>query len=66
MLNEYQNSEVGKVAVYESANGPVNVLEFYAFRGDIMGSLGACVGLLFFLTAVFAWLCAIGLAFVSF
>jgi hypothetical protein len=52
MLNQYSDSAVGRYPAYVTQSGPVNVLDFYGMKGDIMGSLGACVGLLALLELV--------------
>jgi len=55
MLNQYQDSDVGSTLAFFNDDGqPVTVLEFYGMRGDVMGSLGACVGLLAALVFSFA------------
>ena len=56
MLNQYQDSAVGRVPAYvDPATGTqIAVLDFYGIRGDVMGSLGACVALLAGLVLLFA------------
>jgi len=56
MLNQYQDSAVGRVPAYidPSTGTQITVLDFFGMRGDIMGSLGACVALLAALVLSFA------------
>jgi len=58
MLNQYSDSAPGQVKAFQIYSGnvsvPVTVLDFYGMRGDIMGSLGACVALLATTTLSFA------------
>jgi hypothetical protein len=47
MLNQFQDTESGAAGVFfNEENEAENVLEFYAMEGPIMGSIGACIGLL--------------------
>ena len=55
MLNQYQENPNGKVSLFYGEDGlPMNVLEFYSLDGPIMGSIGACLGLLGVLIAIFS------------
>jgi len=55
MLNQYQENPNGKVSLFYGEDGlPMNVLEFYSLDGPIMGSIGACLGLLGVLIAFFS------------
>jgi len=56
MNNQYRDSEVGKAGVYwdEDAGKAVTVLDFYGMEGSVMGSAGACIGLLAAITLSFA------------
>ena len=64
MLNQYSDSAVGRYPAYVTESGPVNVLDFYGMKGDIMGSLGACVGLLALLVLIFATCGAFSIAYI--
>ena len=59
------DSETGQVKVFFDANGnPQNVLEFYGFSAPIMGSIGACLGMLSVLLAVFSAIGVLALIFI--
>ena len=71
MLNQYSDSAVGRYPAYVTQSGPVNVLDFYGMKGDIMAhqgepmmSLGACVGLLALLVLIFATCGAFSIAYI--
>lgn len=66
MLNQYTDTEVGRYPAFfdESTGAPTNVLDFYGMEGSIMGSLGACIGLLALCTFIFASCGAVILTFV--
>jgi len=68
MLNVYQDSSLGDIPVFlsdkEDNSSAFTVLEFYGLEGSVMGSLGACIGLLSTLIAIFAVLGVLGLAFI--
>ena len=65
MLNQFQDQVNGELPVFFGDGGePLNVLEFYGMRPPIMGSVGACLGLLVALLGVFAVLGILGLKFV--
>jgi hypothetical protein len=67
MVNNYSDSETGKVPVFSDADGnPQNVLEFYGFdEGPIMNSVGACLGLLSVLLLCFATLGVLALIYIK-
>jgi len=59
MLNNYKDSETGRVPVFLDANGnQATVLEFYGLDDSVMSNIGFCFGLLTALLAVFS-LCGI-------
>lgn len=66
MLDNYRDSATSKVPVFFDANGnPQTVLEFYGMtEGPIMDSIGACLGLLTLLLAVFTFLGVLALAYI--
>ena len=66
MLNQYQDSDVGRVLAYidDSSGKQLTVLDFYGIHGEIMGSLGACVGLLAALVLSFATCGALSIGFI--
>ena len=66
MLNQYQDSPVGRVPAYidPSTGTQITVLDFFGIRGDIMGSLGACVGLLAALVLLFAVCGALAIGYI--
>ena len=54
MLDNYADSVAAEVYVFFDKNGnPQTILEFYGLTDGIMGSIGACIGLLFALVGVF-------------
>jgi hypothetical protein len=65
MLDNYRDSVTSDVAVFFDANGnPQSVLEFYGMTDGIMGSVGACIGLLALLLAVFTFLGVLALVYI--
>jgi hypothetical protein len=67
MLNNYgQDAATSSVAVFFDADGnPQTVLEFYGMtEGPIMDSIGACLGLLTLLLAVFTVLGVLALVYI--
>lgn len=65
MLDNYRDSATSNVAVFFDANGnPQTVLEFYGMTDGIMGSIGACLGLLSLLLAVFTVLGVLALVYI--
>lgn len=65
MLNNYQGQTIGEtLAFFDDAGQGITVLEFYGLRGSIMGSIGACVGMLAVCTFVFALLGALTISYV--
>lgn len=65
MLNNYSDSATAEVAVFFDAKGnPLSVLEFYGMTDGVMGSVGACIGLLTLLLAVFTVLGILALVYI--
>ena len=66
MVDNFQNSKTGSVAVYVDAEGnPQTVLEFYSLdSGPIMNSAGACLGMLTALLGFFTVLGVLTLSFI--
>ena len=65
MLDNYADSVTADVAVFFDKNGnPQTVLEFYGMTDGIMGDLGACLGLLSALLAVFTVLGVLALVYI--
>ena len=55
MLNQYQDSSLGDIVVFLGDDGEgFTILDFYGLEGSIMGSIGACIGLLAVLIGIFA------------
>lgn len=67
MLNQFKDSDVGKSTLFfkDDTSGALTVLEFYGLHGSIMGSLGACLGILAGLCLLFGALGALSLTFIS-
>ena len=67
MNDNFKNgTKAGDSLVFLSENNePVTVKEFYGFRGDIMGSTAACLGMLAMLTLIFATCGAASLHYVQ-
>ena len=65
MVDNYIDADTGRLPVFfDGAGNPVNVLEFYGMsEGPVMDSVGACVGMLAMITALFGGL---GMAAVTF
>lgn len=62
MLNQFQGEESGEMPIYYGVDGePVNILQFYGLEGAIMGSIGACLGLLSVLIGFFSLVGVFGL-----
>lgn len=67
MLNQFAGEENGMLPVfYDGGNGQAqNVLEFYGMQqGTVMGSIGACLGLLSGLIVAFSLVGVLGLKFI--
>lgn len=64
MLNQFQNKENGEVPIFFQNGEAVNILEFYGFEGPVMGSVGACLGLLSSLIVIFSVVGILGLIFI--
>ena len=55
MNNQFRDSSVGNITGFANSDGRlVDVLEFYAIEGPVMGSFWACTGFLAMLTLSFA------------
>ena len=61
MLNQFQGEESGSVPIYYSDGQPVDILDFYGIKGPVMGSIGACLGLLSGLIVFFSLVGVLGL-----
>jgi len=62
MLNNYQDSSVGEVAVFFDSNGAsINVLEFYGLDDGFMSNMGALLGVLAGLVIFFGLMGALAL-----
>lgn len=62
MINQFQGEENGEVPIYTGENGEAaNILQFYGIEGNIMGSMGACLGLLAGLIGIFSIIGLMGL-----
>jgi ATP-binding cassette subfamily G (WHITE) protein 2 len=65
MLNQFEGEENGSLPVFYGENGEAqNILEFYGLEGDVMGSIGACLGLLSGLIGFFSLIGVVGLKFI--
>ena len=66
MLNQFAGEENGMLPVfYDGDNGQAqNILAFYGMEGSIMGSIGACLGLLSGLIIAFSLVGVLGLKFI--
>ena len=55
MLNQFAGEENGSLPIFYGEDGEArNILEFYGLEGSVMGSIGACLGLLSGLIGIFA------------
>ena len=65
MINQFQGKENGEIPIFYSDDGePFNILQFYGIEGKIMGSIGACLGLLSAIIVFFALIGMMGLKYV--
>ena len=65
MLNQFAGEENGSLPIFYGDNGKAqNILEFYGLEGNVMGSIGACLGLLSGLIGIFSLVGVVGLMFI--
>ena len=65
MLNQFAGEENGSLPIFYGDNGEAqNILEFYGLEGTVMGSIGACLGLLSGLIGIFSMIGVVGLMFI--
>jgi len=65
MLNQFQDKKNGEAPVFFGKNGePINILQFYGMEGEVMGSIGACLGLLTLIIWFFSVVGVLGLTYV--
>lgn len=63
MLTQFSGTSSGEALLFLDQNGTaITVLDNYAIRGSVLGSVGACVG---FLALIFACFCSCGMATIS-
>ena len=65
MLNQFAGEENGMLPIFYGDDGQAqNILEFYGMEGSVMGSIGACLGLLSGLIVAFSLVGVLGLKFI--
>ena len=57
MINQFQGEENGELPISTETAAVTNILQFYGIEGKIMGSIGACLGLL---SGIIGFLCSHG------
>jgi len=65
MLNQFKDSDLGKLQVFFEDGQPVTILEFYGMDEGIMADTGSMVGVLVGLLFFFAILGALAVTFIS-